>query len=104
MFSKKTFSIDTKIGATRRLSDMVKRRTAHSISRIGNYVYCCGGMTSRQDLIKSCERYDIKGNFWYEDMPDLNDYKCSMTMLVIKNTWLYGFNGAISHRWIGPKT
>lgn len=72
---------------------MHTRRQAHGLCRIGDYVYACGGLASNQAIVKSCERYDLRKNFWYQDMPDLSEQKFSLTMIVVNHTWLYCFGG-----------
>ena len=60
---------------------------------IGNYVYACGGL-SGNDILDSCERFDLTCEKWIKDVPSLNTAKFSMTMMKLDKTWLYSFGGA----------
>lgn len=93
IFSKKTFTFDVNTGVMKQKQEMFSRRQAHGLCRIGHYVYACGGLSSNTNIVKSCERYDLRKNWWYTDMPDLTEPKFSVTMIVVDHTWLYCFGG-----------
>ena len=44
-YSKKVFIIDTMTGIVERKPDMAKKRQAHGMVLVKNYVYCCGGLS-----------------------------------------------------------
>ena len=92
VYSKETFIFDSKTGILLKQHNMSVPRQAHALCRIGHYIYCSGGLNTR--ILKSCERFDLRINRWYQDMPDMVTEKFSMTGIVVNNTWLYNFGGA----------
>lgn len=50
---------------------MTTKRQAHGLSRLGNFVYACGGINSPWGLLDSCERYDLVLKKWRDDLPKL---------------------------------
>jgi len=71
---------------------MNESRQAHGMSRIKDYIYCCGGLNEFKDL-DSCERFCLNTLKWKQDVPNLNSTRLSMTMLVVDHSWLYLFGG-----------
>lgn len=63
--------------------------------KIFNFVYCCGGL-SGWEILDSCERYNLETEKWQNDVPNLQESKFSMTMVVLDKTWIYSFGGASS--------
>ncbi len=61
---------------------------------VNNYVYCCGGLTMRNSITKSCERFNLFTKHWQDDVPDMQEEKFSMTIILIQKIWLYSFGGA----------
>ena len=74
---------------------MYKKRQAHGIVKQGEYVYVCGGLRNYY-LEDSCERFCISDQKWYSDVPNLNEYKFSMTMVAVES-YLYAFGGATAY-------
>ena len=60
---------------------------------VGDYVYCCAGLDGRQ-ILKTCERFNLKTEKWTQDVPEMVNEKFSMTMMLLDKTWLYSFGGA----------
>ena len=57
-------------------------------------MYCCGGITSHGTMLQNCERYDIQGNHWKQDVPNMPDARFSMTIMQVEHTWVYCFGGS----------
>jgi len=45
-------------------------------------------------MLQNCERYDIKGNHWKQDVPNMPDARFSMTIMQVEHTWVYCFGGS----------
>ena len=59
LFSNKAYIIDVLSGEVTKLPDMIKQRQAHGVCRIGQYIYCCGGLNQGWCALNHCERYDL---------------------------------------------
>ena len=53
------------------LDNMNENRQAHGLTRVGNYVYACGGINENGSL-DTCERFDLGSKKWIEDLPITN--------------------------------
>lgn len=74
------------------MADMKHERLFHGLCRIGNFIYCTGGIDSR-GFVNSCECYDIEQNYWSHNMPDLPDCVFNHTLLAVDRRWIYSFGG-----------
>ena len=83
-------------GIVREVDPMHSKRQAHGIVGLANYVYVCGGLSGLY-LLNRCERFDVISEKWYSDLPQLNEYKFSMTICAVDNRWLYSFGGATAY-------
>ena len=72
---------------------MQKKRQAHGMIKVKDYVYCCAGLDG-YNILDCCERYNIKTNQWSADVPTMKKAKFSMTLMLLDNSWLYSFGGA----------
>ena len=63
---------------------------------IDNFVYACGGLDGN-NILDSCERFDLMTETWQMDVPNLNEAKFSMTMMKLDKTWIYSFGGATNN-------
>ena len=95
-YSNKAFILDTKTCVLTQKPRMKEMRQAHGMCLIGQYVYCCAGLDG-YNILKSCERFDLKNEVWTSDVPDMKLEKFSMTMMRLDQTWLYSFGGASIH-------
>ena len=98
VFSKKACVIDVSDGQVTRLADMIKSRQAHGLCRVGNFVYCCGGLNQGWNSLDHCERFDLNKRIWTQDVPSMNSRKFSMTVIKVNFTWLYSFGGVSANQ------
>ena len=92
VFSKQAQLIDISTGIIEELPDMLEARQAHGMSKVRDYVYCCGGYNG-DDVLTSCERFSLANKSWAKDVPELKAPRLAMTMLVINYSWVYLFGG-----------
>lgn len=57
---------------------MIVKRYDFALTILNNYIYIIGGKTTNRKLIKSCEKYDIKQNWWFK-FKDINDFRFAAT-------------------------
>ena len=91
-FSKETYILDLNNGKIERKADMIIKRQGHGIVRVGSKVYCAGGLDGTIIINQSLEIYDIQSNTW-DFGPELCMRKFSMTMVNIRDRYIYSFGG-----------
>jgi len=56
-----------------------------------NQIYVAGGYIMGE-ITRKCERYTLANDTW-TSMPDLTEEKCSVSLCVLDNKYLYSFGG-----------
>jgi hypothetical protein len=62
------------------------------MQKVRDYIYVCGGLANNI-IFPDCERFSLIDKKWHKDVPNLQQAKFSMTMMVMDKTWLYSFGG-----------
>jgi len=74
-------------------NQMNVERHSHGIAKIGSYVYVAGGYHQEQYL-DSVSRYDFQQEKCStEQFPKLREARANLTLVAIKNRYLYAFGG-----------
>lgn len=91
-FSKETYILDLDTGRIERKADMIIKRQGHGIVRVGDKVYCAGGLDGTIVINQSLEIYDIARDAW-DFGPEMSMRKFSMTLVNIRDRYIYSFGG-----------
>ena len=87
-----TVMIDIKETEVHRLADMHYQRLFHGTCLLDNYLYVTGGIND-VGFVNFSERYCLKRNEWFKDVPCLPDCIFNHNMIAIGNKWIYSFGG-----------
>jgi len=89
---KCNIKVNIATGECERKADMLTSRQACGVGCIGNYIYIVGGITE-QELLNSCERYDIINDTW-EEITSMDEGAFSLSVITHAKRFLYTFGYA----------
>lgn len=82
IYKKQVFKFNLKTLSVQKMKSMPKRKQAFGICCICNYIYVAGGLKNSDEMVDSCERYDILNDSW-EAIVSLPFAAFSHTLVVI---------------------
>lgn len=89
----KGFAIENPTDTICSLAPMGNSRYNHSAIILNKTsLFVLGGATSHEDLLTSCEQYDIKNNCWI-DIPSLNYKRENIVACIYQDKFIYVFGG-----------
>jgi len=90
--SRECLMLDLRTNQMFKKQKLNQRRYGHGICFLRNFIYVTGGVDNNDLAHEVVERYDIMKNHW-EVIKPLPNPMFSMTLLVMRNRYIYMFGG-----------